>query len=102
MTTEGLALRVLNLSFTVGLLPQKCRQDVCAPSYLHLLYPQSRQKSYPLACSSWPRHSGQTPIIVDMIATTLLYLMSLGADEPTFYAAFRGRTSRSISLAAST
>src|SRR5437867_13252778 len=66
MTTEGLALRVLNLSFTVGLLPQTCRQHVCAPSYLHLLYPQSLQKSHPLACSSWPRHSGQTLIIVDM------------------------------------
>src|ERR1700694_1672415 len=39
-------------------------------AYLHLLYPQSRQKSQPLACSSWPRHSGQTPIIVDMIAPT--------------------------------
>src|SRR5438874_7434039 len=67
MTAEGLALRVLSLSFTVGLLPQTCRQDVCAPSYLHLLYPQSRQKSHPLACSSWPRHSGQVAIIEDMI-----------------------------------
>ena len=28
--------------------------DVLKNSYLHLLYPQSRQKSQPLACSSWP------------------------------------------------
>src|SRR6476619_400102 len=39
-------------------------------AYLHLLYPQSRQKSQPLACSSWPWHSGQTPIMFDMIAPT--------------------------------
>src|SRR5712664_2965246 len=45
-------------SLTVGLLPR----------YLHLLYPQSLQKSQPLACSSWPEHSGHLPIIVDMIA----------------------------------
>src|SRR5438552_13249979 len=66
----------------------RCRQDVCAPGnarplpqavlttpsltvgllphYLHLLYPQSRQKSQPLACSSWPWHSGQVLIIVDI------------------------------------
>ncbi|HEV8204653.1 MAG TPA: hypothetical protein VGP98_10470, partial [Pyrinomonadaceae bacterium] len=36
--------------------------------YLHLLYPQSRQKSQPLACSSWPWHSGQMPIMLDMMA----------------------------------
>src|SRR5205807_7396942 len=36
--------------------------------YLHLLYPQSRQKSHPLACSSCPRHSGHVAIIEDMIA----------------------------------
>src|SRR5207244_1420627 len=36
--------------------------------HLHLEKPQSRQKSQPLACSSWPLHSGQMPIMVDMIA----------------------------------
>src|SRR6266850_8574576 len=36
--------------------------------YLHLLYPQSRQKSHPLACSNCPWHSGQMPIMFDMIA----------------------------------
>src|SRR5258706_1775268 len=36
--------------------------------HLHLLNPQSRQKSHPLACSSCPEHSGHLPIIVDMMA----------------------------------
>ena len=48
-------------SLTVGLLPR----------YLHLLYPQSRQKSHPLACSSCPLHSGQMPIMEDMIAPVM-------------------------------
>src|SRR5207237_7413257 len=39
-----------------------------AAHHLHLLYPESRQKSHPLACSSWPRHSGNVAIIEDMIA----------------------------------
>jgi len=30
--------------------------------YLHFENPQSRQKSQPEACSSWPRHSGHSPI----------------------------------------
>src|SRR6185503_359616 len=48
-----------------------CLLQLTCNTYLHLLYPQSRQKSQPLACSNWPWHSGQTPIMFDMIAPVI-------------------------------
>jgi len=65
-------------SLTVGLVARsRCALSADGTSalpaargacYLHLLNPQSRQKSHPLACSNCPEHSGHLPIIVDMIA----------------------------------